>query len=426
MILCCGEALIDMIPFPAESGRDGFVPHSGGAVFNTAIALGRLGVQTGMLTGLSNDLFGQQLRASLKASHVDTSCVIASDRPTTLAFIQLADGHAAYSFFDENSAGRMLSPGDMPILPDEVSALYFGGISLACEPGADAYAALLERAGGTRAVMLDSNIRAGLIRDTVRYRARLDRMVAMADIVKVSDEDLNWIMPVPVALRKKVGAMLDKGPSLVILTRGCDGATGFLRDGSEVHVPAARVQIVDTLGAGDTFNSGVLARLSALGRLGKADLAHLPPEMLKDALAYGARVAAVTVARVGANAVGEFVGSVFLVTVARVGANPPWAEGFEMSARSGVPGGATGESSSAFRLPPVSGIFFDRITLALPISVQTPIPLHGDGWRRRGIGRPEQGFAPQEEAGRHDTEPDLAACDRTHHRPQRTDAAELP
>jgi fructokinase len=306
MILCCGEALIDMIPTPTIEGRDGFVPHAGGAVFNTSIALGRLGVQTGMLTGLSTDMFGQQLADALKASQVDTSHVITSGRPTTLAFVRLQDGHATYSFFDENSAGRMLSIDDLPQVSNDVSSLYFGGISLACEPGANTYATLLKREGPKRAVMMDPNIRPQFIQNIAEYRARLDRMMAMADIVKVSDEDLNWIVPAPLSLKKKVEVVLDAGPSVVILTRGGEGATGFLPDGSEVTVPAARVEIVDTVGAGDTFNAGVLAKLYELGELQKAKLKALSAEALTQALTHGARVAA--------------------VTVSRAGANPPWAD----------------------------------------------------------------------------------------------------
>ena len=301
MILCCGEALIDMIPTATADGPDGFVPHCGGAVFNTAIALGRLGVQTGMLTGLSNDMFGQQLVDGLKASHVDVSHVITSSRPTTLAFVRLVVGHATYDFYDENSAGRMLAPENMPTLPSEVTALYFGGISLACEPGADAYAALLEREGSSRAVMLDPNIRPGFIRDIERYRNRLDRMIARSDIVKVSDEDLNWIIPDPLSLREKVEALLEKGPSVIVLTRGGEGATGFLASGGEVQVPALKAKITDTVGAGDTFNAGVLAKLSELGQLHKAGLARLSPDILHQTLAHGARVAAITVSRAGAN-----------------------------------------------------------------------------------------------------------------------------
>lgn len=306
MILCCGEALIDMIPSPTVGGADGFVPHCGGAVFNTAIALGRLGTRTGMLTGLSRDMFGQQLSEGLKASHVDVSHVVLSDRPTTLAFVRLVDGHATYDFYDENSAGRMLTPDAMPPLHTDVTALYFGGISLACEPGADAYAALLEVERRNRAVMLDPNIRPGFIRDVGRYRDRLDGMVARSDIVKVSDEDLNWIFPAPLSLREKVDALLDKGPSVVVLTRGSEGATGFLADGTEVHVPARRVKIKDTVGAGDTFNAGLLARLSERGCLSRDNLRDVPADVLRAALELGARVAA--------------------VTVSRAGANPPWAE----------------------------------------------------------------------------------------------------
>ncbi|MFW8594303.1 carbohydrate kinase family protein [Cribrihabitans neustonicus] len=306
MILCCGEALIDMIPAPTAAGPDGFVPHAGGAVFNTAIALGRLGARAGMLTGLSTDMFGRQLAEALKASHVDTSQVIQSGRPTTLAFVRLVDGHATYCFFDENSAGRMLEPAAMPKLPAEISALFFGGISLASEPCAEAYAVLLEREGQGRAVMIDPNIRPRFIKDITRYRARLDRMVAQADIVKVSDEDLNWLLPDPLSLQEKVFALLERGPSVVILTRGGEGATGYLAGGAEVQVPAVRAEIADTVGAGDTFNAGVLAKLSELGQLTKPALAALPPETLEQAMRYGAKVAS--------------------VTVSRPGANPPWAE----------------------------------------------------------------------------------------------------
>ncbi|UOA16013.1 MULTISPECIES: carbohydrate kinase family protein [Sulfitobacter] len=306
MILCCGEALIDMIPTPiptpTTAGPDGFVPHAGGAVFNTAIALGRLGAQVGMLSGLSSDMFGRQLVDGLKASHVDVSHLVVSDRPTTLAFVRLVGGHATYDFYDENSAGRMITPGDMPALSAEVSALYFGGISLACEPGADAYADLLARNAEGRAVMIDPNIRPGFIKDIERYRQRLDRMLALSDIVKVSDEDLNWINPASLSLRDKVAELLAKGPSVVILTRGGEGATGYLANGEEVQVPAVKAEVVDTVGAGDTFNAGVLAKMSELGQLHKSALGTLTSEVLSEALAYGARVAAVTVSRAGANA----------------------------------------------------------------------------------------------------------------------------
>lgn len=301
MILCCGEALIDMIPAPTQDGVEAYVPNCGGAVFNTAIALGRLGIDTGMVTGLSTDLFGQKLRQALHDSQVDTALCVSSDRPSTLAFVQLRDGHASYSFFDENSAGRMLTPADMPKLPDRVTALYFGGISLACEPGAEAYAALLEREGENRAVMLDPNIRPAFIRDSASYRARLDRMLRHADIVKVSDEDLDWLIPEGTHEADKAAQLQARGPALVIVTRGSAGAVGYLSGHDPVQVAAPRVTVVDTVGAGDTFNAGVLASLWQQGHLAESGLKTLCTQGLERALALGARVAAINVSRSGAN-----------------------------------------------------------------------------------------------------------------------------
>jgi fructokinase len=301
MILCCGEALIDMVAAPSLDGPDGFVPHSGGAVFNTAIALGRLGARAGMLTGLSRDMFGDQLADALKASDVDTTHIIRSERPSTLAFVKLEDGQASYSFFDENSAGRMIRAEDMPELPSDITALFFGGISLASDPSASAYAALLERQGGPRAVMIDPNIRPLFITDAEGYRRRMAAMISQADIVKVSDEDLNWLNPAPLTQAEKISAMLDTGPSVVIVTQGAEGAIATLADGTSITVPAVKTNVVDTIGAGDTFNAGFLAKLSDLGLLTPEALGTLDPDALRDAMTYGARVAAITVSRAGAN-----------------------------------------------------------------------------------------------------------------------------
>ncbi|WP_298836974.1 carbohydrate kinase [uncultured Roseobacter sp.] len=301
MILCCGEALIDMIPTPVTTGGTGFVPHAGGAVFNTAIALGRLGVGTGFLTGMSRDLFGEQLREALEHSGVDARFAVLSDLPTTLAFVRLTDGHATYTFYDENTAGRSLFPDQLPDLPDSIETLYFGGISLISEPCADFYAGLALRDADSRAIVMDPNIRPGFIRDEARYRARLDLMIARTDILKVSDEDLEWILPGPGPLAEKAQAILAKGPGVVIVTRGGDGASAYLADGTAVEAPAQRVEVVDTVGAGDTFNAGVLEALSAGGYLKKSRISDISAAQMEKALARGAAVAAVTVSRAGAN-----------------------------------------------------------------------------------------------------------------------------
>lgn len=301
MLLCCGEALIDMIESRGADGTVSYAAHAGGAIFNTAVALGRLRANPGFLSGLSRDMFGTQLLDALKGSHVDTTNVILSDLPATLAFVQLTDGHAVYTFYDENTAGRMLEPTDLPELPETVTTLYFGGISLISEPCGEFYAALAEREAAERVIVLDPNIRPGFIKDEDRYRARLARMLGLADIVKVSDEDLNWIVPGPDALVDKVMAILAMGPKLVILTRGSAGASAWRTTGEEIAVSARKVEMVDTVGAGDTFNAGVLAHMQEAGALDKARLADLEPELVRDALAFGTRVAGVTVSRAGAN-----------------------------------------------------------------------------------------------------------------------------
>lgn len=301
MILCCGEALIDMIPEPTVSGDDGYVPHTGGAIFNTAIALGRLGCRTGLLSGISTDLFGTQLVGDLRASNVETDRLMRSDRPTTLAFVQLTDGQASYSFFDENSAGRMIEPSDLPQTINDVSALYFGGISLACEPGADVYERFAQAHAQNCIVMLDPNIRSGFIKDEAGFRHRIERMMRLSDIVKVSDEDLHWIYPGDASLDDKVAQLRALGPSVVILTRGSAGAQAWLPDGQSVCVPSRKVEVVDTVGAGDTFNAGVLAHLSDAGLLKKTALATVSAQDLTDAIGLGAQVAAIVVSRAGAN-----------------------------------------------------------------------------------------------------------------------------
>lgn len=295
MILCCGEALIDMLPVETPQGS-GFVPHAGGAVFNTAIALGRLGVGTGFFSGLSRDFFGDQLRAGLQAAGVDASLCVTSDRHSTLAFVRLVDGQASYAFHDDNTAGRMLSPDDLPQTGAE--ALFFGGISLVAEPCGSAYEALMLREAGQRVTMIDPNIRPGFITDEPAYRARIDRMTAAADLIKISAEDLDWLAKgAPEAL---VQRFLAQGTAAVFITDGAQGARAVTRAGTLAE-PAKSVTVVDTVGAGDTFNAGVLASLSRSGALSRAALRDIDAATLTAALRLGIASAAVTVSRAGAN-----------------------------------------------------------------------------------------------------------------------------
>lgn len=300
MILSCGEALIDMLPRQSVEGEACFAPYAGGAVFNTAIALGRLGAPSGFLSGVSTDLFGDVLIQTLAASKVDTSLLIRSARPTTLAFVKLVGGQATYAFYDENTAGRMIHPAELPTLPESVRAVFFGGISLMVDPGGATYQALMEReAPSDRVLMIDPNIRPGFIADPATYRTRIARMMGIADIVKLSDEDLRWLEgagEIPDLAR----GLLKRGPKAVFVTEGAKGAHGFTGTDA-VFVPSRKVTVADTVGAGDTFNAGILAALHRANALNKATVAALSREQLTAALTLGARAAAVTVSRPGAN-----------------------------------------------------------------------------------------------------------------------------
>ncbi len=300
MILSCGEALIDMLPRTTTLGEPAFSPYAGGAVFNTAIALGRLGAPSAFFSGISNDMLGQILTETLEASKVDTAHCARSDRPTTVAFVKLIDGQATYAFYDENTAGRLLSQDQLPTLPASISTLFFGGISLVNDPAASTYEALQTREAPTRVTMIDPNIRPGFIAGKeAAYRARIERMIARADIVKLSDEDLHWLLGAGdvSALARQV---LEKGPKLVFITEGAAGARAITATQNR-FVAATRVTVADTVGAGDTFNAGALTALHEAGALTKSALTTLSDATLDAALMLGTRSAAVTVSRPGAN-----------------------------------------------------------------------------------------------------------------------------
>jgi fructokinase len=141
MIICCGEALIDMIPGRLNSDELAYIPSPGGAVFNTAVALGRLAEETSFFSGISTDMFGEKLISTLSVAGVDCDSSIRSSLPTTLAFVVLKNGYAEYTFYDENSAGKMIDPKELPQLPS-VKAAHFGAISLIGEPCGLAYETL--------------------------------------------------------------------------------------------------------------------------------------------------------------------------------------------------------------------------------------------------------------------------------------------
>ena len=299
MIVSCGEALIDFLPRTAVDGTPAFAPFAGGSPFNVAIAIARLDSSAGFFGGLSSDLFGETLRLALHDSGVDTTLAHVSTRPTTLAFVSLADGNARYAFFDEGSAGRMLTEIDLPALPKTVAALHFGSFSLAEEPCGSAFEELMRREQRDRVISLDVNVRPTLIRNRDGYLARIDRLAAMTDIVKVSEEDLAWIAPEG-TFDELAQRWLAMGAKLIILTKGADGAIAISQNiTAEVAAPA--VKVADTVGAGDTFIAAALARLDKRGLMTKSAVANLTSVQLSDVLSFAAKAAAITVSRPGAD-----------------------------------------------------------------------------------------------------------------------------
>jgi fructokinase len=193
----------------------------------------------------------------------------------------------------------MITEADLPALGDDCEALHFGAISLIPEPCGSTYEALMKREHEKRVISLDPNIRPGFIKDKAAHLARIRRMAAMSDIIKFSDEDLVWF-GLEGDEEMLARHWLHHGARLVVVTRGADGAVGYTAD-HKVTVPSERVTVVDTVGAGDTFDAGILASLKKQNLLTKAQVARLTEEQIGNALKLAAKAAAVTVSRAGAN-----------------------------------------------------------------------------------------------------------------------------
>lgn len=301
MIVVCGEALIDLTSSRVEKGR--FDAHPGGGPCNTAVGLGRLGVPTGFLGRLSSDRFGDALRDHLRAAGVDTSRVVATDDLSTLAVANVdASGSAAYTFYATGTADPGLTEHMLPALDDSVRALHMGTCALVFEPSGATLEALFvrERSRGERFLALDPNVRMGIVHDVDAYRGRIERMIAAADLVKVSDADIDALWPGD-DVAHRVGELARSGPAVIVLTRGGDALTAYRSNGSTVSVPVERVDVVDTIGAGDTANAAMLTWLSNRNALTRDALDALHDDDIATMLRFAARAAAITCGRAGAN-----------------------------------------------------------------------------------------------------------------------------
>lgn len=292
MIVVAGEALIDLVPRGAGALAD-LRPALGGGPYNTAVALGRLGSPTVFCSRTSRDAFGEALLDGLREAGVNVSHVQRGPEPTTLAVATVDEGgSAAYSFYVEGTADRLFAVPTT--LPAGVRAVSFGTCSLVLEPGASAYEKLMRTVAGQGLfTALDPNVRAGLIPDEDAYRARFRSWLPSVTLLKLSEEDAQWLGGGP-------KEWLAAGPSAVVVTRGGDGLTVFTRDGEEHSVPGERIDVVDTIGAGDTVNAALLHGLSVQDALSPAALGGLGAEGWTRLLRFAARAAAITCSRAGA------------------------------------------------------------------------------------------------------------------------------
>ncbi|AEW98733.1 PfkB family carbohydrate kinase [Streptantibioticus cattleyicolor] len=294
-LLVTGEALVDLVP-AADGDGSRYVAYPGGAPANLAVGLARLGLPVAFAGGIGRDAFAALGADRLTGAGVDLTPSARTALPTALAVADPGPDGTAYDFHITGTATFRV-----PALTDGLeryAAVCVGGLAAVTAPAHDAVAATAEAAAARSTLVVDPNARSGTDDEG---RARLVRLCQLAHLVKVSDEDVRLLWPdepVEDTCRRLAG-----DGRLVVLTRGADGSTAFTPGGLRVDVPVVPVQVVDTIGAGDAFTAGLLARLAGSGLLAPDSLADLTHHQLDDALRLGARTAAAVCARAGADLV---------------------------------------------------------------------------------------------------------------------------
>ena len=302
MYLVCGEALFDFFSENDTSGlasKVNFKAIAGGSPFNVAVGLRRLGVESALFAGLSTDYLGRRLQQVLQDEGVRADYLVDFPAPTTLAMVAVgANGSPHYSFRGEGCADRQLKPEHLPELGPEVRGLHIGSFSLVVQPIADTLLALVRRETGKRLISLDPNVRLNPEPDIGLWRSRVATLVELADLIKVSDEDLGLLYPGQDPQRVIEG-WLQHRCQLVFLTRGGEGATVFSRVHGAWSVPARSVKIADTVGAGDTFQAALIAWLTEQQLDSVEGVQRLSREQIDAMLRFAAQAAALTCSKTG-------------------------------------------------------------------------------------------------------------------------------
>jgi len=318
MILCIGEAVIDMFQKKAPSLGEVFYPLPGGCSYNTSIAIGRLGVPAAFLGRLSKNFFGEIQMERLRENNVNTGLILRCEQNPILAIIKTGEGkEPQYAFYDEGTSDRLLSGEELRsclrAAKEEISCVVFGSVSINMEPAASAIESFILNISDYRketkfldnpVIAFDPNIRPFMIKDRYAYLKRFEKLAGASDIAKISSEDFEYIFP-GVEPEKALEKTLALGARLAIATLGPNGALALLKrdDQSVTKVNAAGIKITslaDTVGAGDTFLGAFLSRLELTGKLSHNAIADLSAEDLKAALVFANKAAAIVCTRHGA------------------------------------------------------------------------------------------------------------------------------
>lgn len=300
MFMVCGEALMDVFAERDTATGVALDARIGGSPLNVAIGLARLGQRASFLGALSRGFLGERLYRALEAEGVGLSHATMVDAPTTLGLVGLdASGSASYAFYGHGCADRMLRAEYLPVLDEDIKALHFGSYSMVVEPVASTHRLLVEREHSSRVIAYDPNLRLNVEPDLARWTDTVDWMARRVHLLKISSEDLELLRP-GVHIRQVVDDWLRLGVSLVVVTHAEKGALGFTQRDT-VGVEARRVTVVDTVGAGDTFQAALLTWLSERGLLSIEALSVLSARHLKSALEFAGAAAAITCTRRGAN-----------------------------------------------------------------------------------------------------------------------------
>jgi fructokinase len=305
MLMICGEALLDVFQGDATPTGLALDAKVGGSPFNLAVGLARLGQPAAFFSAISTGFAGERLMRALADEGVNTQAVARIDAPTTLSLIGLdAQGVPSYAFYGEGCADQLVQPEDLKRVPAGLRLVNLGSYASVVEPVASTQRALVERerARGPSGALIafDPNIRLNVEPDLARWRDQLEWMLPRTDLLKVSDEDLGLLLP-GLGIDAFAARALAAGVKLVVVTRGAQGAVGWNAQGRVTIEPVSVAAVVDTVGAGDTFQAALITWLAERDALAPLALSALPGDALRAALQFAAHAAAITCSRRGAD-----------------------------------------------------------------------------------------------------------------------------